>query len=135
MQGLFYKIAAGQIPSYKVAENEKYFAFLDIAPLKKGHTLVIPKDEVDYIFDLDNESYSGLMLFSKQVAIAIKKVIPCKRVSVQVIGLEVPHAHVHLIPIDGMSDCSFSNEKLKLSKEEFEVIAKKINEAFNKLNG
>lgn len=133
MPGIFSKIAAGEIPSYKVAENEKYYAFLDIAPLHHGHTLVIPKQEVDYIFDLDDKTYSGLMDFSKQVAIAIKKVIPCKRISMQVIGLEVPHAHVHLIPINSMRDCNFSNEKLQLSKEEFQEISKKISEAFLKL--
>jgi histidine triad (HIT) family protein len=129
MASIFTKIIKGEIPCYKVAENENYFAFLDISPLSKGHTLVIPKKEVDYIFDLDQDSYKGLMDFTRQVAITIKKVIPCKRISVQVIGLEVPHAHVHLIPINNMGDCNFSNPKLKLSKEEFEEIAKKISSA------
>lgn len=128
MSGIFTKIINGEIPCYKVAENDKYLAFLDIFPLTKGHTLIIPKKEVDYIFDLDPETYSGLMEFTKKVAIAIKKTIPCNRLSMQVIGLEVPHAHVHLIPINTMSDCNFSNPKLKLSKEEFEEIAKKINQ-------
>jgi histidine triad (HIT) family protein len=123
MPGIFSKIAAGEIPSYKVAENDRFLAFLDVFPLKKGHTLVIPKKEVDYIFDLDQETYSGLMDFSKQVALAIKKSVPCKKVSLQVVGLEVPHAHVHLIPINTMNDCNFSAEKLKFSKEEFETTA------------
>jgi histidine triad (HIT) family protein len=126
MASIFSKIVAGEIPCYKVAENDKYLAFLDVFPLKKGHTLVIPKQEVDYIFDLDAETYSGLMDFAKQVAEAVKKAVPCKRLSMQVIGLEVPHAHVHLIPINTMSDCNFANEKLKFSKEEFEETAKLI---------
>ena len=130
MSGIFTKIINGDIPCYKVAENEKYFAFLDISPLTKGHTLVVPKKETDYIFDLDTETYTGLMEFSREVALAIKKVIPCNRISVAVIGLEVPHAHVHLIPINSMSDCNFANQKLKLPKEEFEEIAKKISSAF-----
>lgn len=126
MSSIFTKIINGEIPCYKVAENERFIAFLDISPLTKGHTLVIPKKEVDYIFDLDSQTYLGLMEFSKDVAVAIKKVIPCKRISISVIGLEVPHAHVHLIPINSMNDCNFSNQKLKLSKEEFEEIARKI---------
>lgn len=126
MPSIFSKIIAGQIPCYKIAEDENYFAFLDISPLKKGHTLVVPKKEVDYLFDLDNETYLGLMAFCKRVAGAIKKSTNCNRVSVHVIGLEVPHAHVHLIPINNMNDCNFSNEKLKLSKEEFQEIAEKI---------
>ncbi|GIV27681.1 MAG: HIT family protein [Bacteroidia bacterium] len=126
MASIFSKIVNGEIPSYKVAENEHFLAFLDIFPLTKGHTLVIPKKEVDYIFDLDDETYLGLMDFSKKVAIAIKKTIPCNRLSMQVIGLEVPHAHVHLIPINSMSDCNFANPKLQLSKEEFETIAASI---------
>ena len=125
---IFTKIINGEIPCYKVAENDKYIAFLDIFPLTKGHTLVIPKKEVDYIFDLDSETYLGLMEFSKTISLAIKKVIPCNRISISVIGLEVPHAHVHLIPINSMSDCNFANQKLKLSKEEFEAIAKQISE-------
>jgi histidine triad (HIT) family protein len=131
MAGIFSKIISGQIPCYKIAEDDNYFAFLDAYPLKKGHTLVVPKKEVDYIFDLDNETYLGLMNFSKKISEAIKKSIPCNRISVHVIGLEVPHAHVHLIPINTMSDCDFKNEKLKLSKEEFEEIAKKISAQLN----
>ncbi|HWY11899.1 MAG TPA: HIT family protein [Bacteroidia bacterium] len=126
MSSIFTKIINGDIPCYKVAENDKYFAFLDIFPLTKGHTLIIPKKETDYIFDLDPETYIGLMEFSRKLALAIKKAVPCNRISVSVIGLEVPHAHVHLIPINSMSDCNFANQKLKLPKEEFEEIAKKI---------
>ncbi len=126
MSSIFSKIVEGQIPCHKVAEDESFLAFLNVFPLKKGHVLVIPKKETDYIFDLDSETYLGLMAFSKRVADAIKKSVSCKRVSVHVIGLEVPHAHVHLIPINSMSDCNFANEKLKFSKEEFEEIAKSI---------
>jgi len=126
MASIFSKIVSGELPSYKVAESENYLAFLDIYPLTKGHTLVIPKKEVDYLFDLDDKTYLGLMEFAKKVAIGIKKAIPCNRISMQVIGLEVPHAHIHLIPINSMADCNFSNPKLKLSKEEFEDIAQKI---------
>ena len=126
MASIFSKIVAGEIPCYKIAENDNYLAFLDVFPLRKGHTLVIPKKEVDYIFDLDNETYSGLMDFSKKVAAAVKKAVPCNRLSMQVIGLEVPHAHVHLIPINTMNDCDFKQEKLKFSKEEFEETAKLI---------
>lgn len=129
MPSIFSKIVSGAIPCYKVAENDEFLAFLDIFPLRKGHILVIPKKEVDYLFDLDNETYLGLMQFAKQVAVGVKKVIPCNRVGVAVIGLEVPHAHVHLIPINTENDMNFRNEKLKLSKEEFEEIAKKISEA------
>lgn len=126
MPSIFSKIIAGKIPCYKIAENDKYIAFLDVFPLKKGHTLVVPKQETDYIFDLDNDTYNGLMVFSKEIAEAIKKAIPCNRIALNVFGLEVPHAHVHLIPMNTMNDVSFSNEKLKLSKEEFEEIASKI---------
>jgi histidine triad (HIT) family protein len=126
MPSIFSKIISGDIPSYKVAEDESFVAFLDAFPLKKGHVLVVPKKEEDYIFDLDQANYTGLMLFSKRVAEAIKKSCECKRVSMHVIGLEVPHAHVHLIPINTMSDCDFRNEKLKLSKEEFVEISDKI---------
>lgn len=126
MPSVFTKIINGEIPAYKVAENENYLAFLDIFPLTKGHTLVVPKKEIDYIFDLDNETYLGLMDFAKKVAIGIKKTIPCNRISMQVIGLEVPHAHIHLIPINTMADCNFSQPKLQLSKEEFESIAAQI---------
>ena len=126
MASIFSKIIAGDIPCYKIAENDDFIAFLDVFPLKKGHTLVVPKEEVDYIFDLDEETYSGLMNFSKQVAVAIKQAVPCNRISVGVFGLEVPHAHVHLIPMNTMNDVNFANEKLKLSKEEFEQIAFEI---------
>ncbi|MEO6305707.1 MAG: HIT family protein [Bacteroidia bacterium] len=131
MSSIFSKIIAGQIPCYKIAEDENFFSFLDISPLTKGHALVIPKKEVDYIFDLDNKTYSGLMDFSKRVSLAIKRSIECNRISMQVIGLEVPHAHVHLIPIRTMNDCNFSNQKLKLTKEEFEEIAALIASNFN----
>ncbi len=126
MPSIFSKIVAGEIPCYKIAENDHYLALLDVFPLKKGHVLVIPKQEVDYIFDLDNDAYDGLMLFAKTVALALKQAIPCNRIAMSVIGLEVPHAHVHLIPMNTMNDVNFSNEKLKLSKEEFEEIAHKI---------
>lgn len=126
MPSVFSKIVAGEIPCYKIAENDNFLAFLDVFPLKKGHILVIPKKEVDYIFDLDSETYNGLMSFSKTVALALKQAIPCSRVAMSVIGLEVPHAHVHLIPMSTMNDVNFSNEKLKLTKEEFEEIAQKI---------
>ena len=126
MASIFSKIIAGQIPCYKIAENDHFIAFLDVFPLKKGHVLVVPKKEVDYIFDLDNETYLGLMAFSKEVALAMKKAIPCNRIALNVFGLEVPHAHVHLIPMNTMNDVNFTNEKLKLLKEEFEQIASEI---------
>jgi histidine triad (HIT) family protein len=126
MASIFSRIIAGDIPCYKIAENDNFIAFLDVFPLKKGHTLVVPKKEVDYIFDLDQETYSGLMNFSKQVAVAIKQAVPCNRISVGVFGLEVPHAHVHLVPMNTMNDVNFANEKLKLSKEEFEQMASEI---------
>ncbi len=126
MPSIFSRIIAGEIPCYKIAENEDYIAFLDVFPLKKGHTLVIPKKEVDYVFDLDDSTYLGLMEFAKQVAKALKQSIPCNRIGVSIIGLEVPHAHVHLIPINTMNDMNLANEKLKLSKEEFEQIASEI---------
>lgn len=129
MASIFSKIVKGEIPCYKIAEDEKYFAFLDINPLQKGHTLVIPKAETDYIFDLDDEIISGLIVFSKKVAKAIDKSVKCKRVAVAVLGLEVPHAHIHLIPMDDLSATDFSRPKLKLSKEEFESIAEKIRKA------
>jgi histidine triad (HIT) family protein len=131
MASIFSKIIEGDIPCYKIAEAEDYFAFLDINPLTKGHTLVIPKKETDYIFELDDDSYAGLMLFAKRVAIAIKKVIACERIGIAVIGLEVPHAHVHLVPINGMYDIDFSKPKLMLSEEEFIEIAASISAAYN----
>jgi len=126
MATIFSKIATGEIPSYKIAEDEHFFAFLDIHPLTKGHTLVIPKKEEDYIFRLDDETYQGLMLFAKKIAFAIEKAVPCKRVGMAVIGLEVPHAHVHLIPIQQENDMNFRNPKLELSPEEMNEIAASI---------
>lgn len=125
MASIFTRIIQGEIPCYKIAEDEAYFAFLDINPLSKGHTLVVPKQEVDYIFDLDADTYAGLMLFSQKVALAIGRAVPCLRVGVAVIGLEVPHAHVHLIPLQS-DTINFSDPKLKLDKEEFERIAAAI---------
>ena len=130
MASIFSRIVAGEIPCYKVAEDEKYFAFLDISPVAKGHTLVIPKHEVDYIFDLDDEEYAGLTAFAKKVAAAMKKVMPCKRIGVAVLGLEVPHTHIHLVPINKKSDMNFFKEKLSLPAEEMAEIAAKIAGAF-----
>lgn len=130
MSSIFSKIVEGQIPSYKIAEDDNYYAFLDINPLREGHTLVIPKVEVDYIFDLDDNVLMGLMAFSKRVAKAIEQVISCDRIGVTVIGLEVPHAHVHLIPINGMADMDFARPKLKLSKDQFVDIANQIADKF-----
>lgn len=129
MSSIFSKIVSGEIPSYKVCEDEKFLAFLDVNPLVKGHVLVIPKFEVDYIFDLNDELYSGLHLFAKKVAIGMKKAIKCERIGVTVIGLEVPHAHIHLIPINGINDMNFSNPKLKLSSKEFITTADIISKA------
>ena len=129
MATIFSKIVAGEIPSYKVAENDKFYAFLDINPLVKGHTLVIPKQEVDYIFDLSDEDLAKMQVFAKKVAAAIKSAFPCIKVGQAVIGLEVPHAHIHLIPIQKESDMLFSNPKLKLTAEEFKEIAEKISNA------
>jgi histidine triad (HIT) family protein len=123
---IFSKIIAGEIPSYKVAENLDFYAFLDINPLAKGHVLVVPKQEKEYIFDLDDKTLGDMMVFSKQVAKALKKAIPCKRVGITVIGLEVPHAHIHLIPITKESDIHFNNPKLSLSSDEFREIAAAI---------
>lgn len=129
MASIFTKIINGEIPSYKVAENDHYLAFLDIQPLVEGHVLVVPKKEVDYIFDLDDDTLSGLMKFAKSVAKKMDKVLECKRIGVTVIGLEVPHAHVHLIPINGVADMDFGQEKLSLESTEMEKIAKLIREA------
>lgn len=126
MGSLFSKIVAGQIPCYKVAENEKFLAFLDINPLAKGHTLVVPKQEIDYIFDIPENLYSEFWQFSKLVGLAIQKSIPCQRIGIAVLGLEVPHAHIHLIPINTVNDINFSRQKLKLSNNELEEIASKI---------
>ena len=128
MASIFTKIINGEIPSYKVAESENFYAFLDIFPLKKGHTLVVPKREIDYIFDIDDDLLSEYIVFAKKIAAAVKKAIPCERVGMSVIGLEVPHAHIHLIPLDDIGDMNFSNPKLKLSEEEFQDIAKRIAE-------
>ncbi len=131
MATIFTKIAKGEIPSYKIAEDENYYAFLDISPLKEGHTLVIPKNtENDYIFDLDDETYNGLVAFAKRVAKAIKKAIPCKRVGVAVLGMEVPHTHIHLVPLESEGDMLFNKEKLKLSDERMKEIAKAIADQF-----
>jgi len=124
---IFTKIIKGEIPSYKVAENEKFYAFLDINPNAKGHTLVVPKKEVNKLFDLDEETYNELMIFSRKIAIAIEKVVPCKRIGMSIIGLEVPHVHVHLIPLQAMEDIQFI-KKVKLQPKEFEAIAKSISE-------
>ncbi|NNE28874.1 MAG: HIT family protein [Saprospiraceae bacterium] len=129
MSSIFSKIVAGEIPCHKIAEDDHFLAFLDIFPLVKGHTLVIPKKEVDYIFDLDGDVLSGILNFSKPVAKAIESVIPCERIGVTVIGLEVPHAHVHLIPINSVGDMNFMKPKLKLEQEELTQIAEKIRTA------
>jgi histidine triad (HIT) family protein len=129
MSSIFTKIINGEIPCYKVAETEHYLAFLDIFPLVKGHVLVVPKKEVDYIFDLDDDTLSGLSLFAKKVAKAIKKEVSCVRIGVVVLGMEVPHAHIHLVPLQSESDIDFSRPKLKLSAEEMKEIAEKIRKA------
>lgn len=126
MSSVFSKIITGEIPAYKIAEDDNYLAFLDINPLAEGHTLVIPKKEVDYIFDIEDSSYQDLWLFAKKVAHAVGKAIPCERVGVAVLGLEVPHAHIHLIPINQVSDIDFSRPKLKFPEDEFRKTAEKI---------
>ena len=126
MPTIFSKIIAGEIPCYKIVESEKYLAFLDINPLAKGHTLVIPKQETDYIFNINDEELAGLHLFAKKIAKAIEKAVSCKRIGMAVIGLEVPHAHIHLIPINHVGDINFSNPKLSFSKSEMEQVAEKI---------
>jgi histidine triad (HIT) family protein len=131
MSSIFTKIINGEIPSYKVAEDENYYAFLDIFPLAKGHTLVVPKKEVDYIFNLDDETYKGLWAFAKKVAIGVEKAVPCERVGVAVLGLDVPHAHIHLLPLNNMEDFDFKKKKLKLEKEEFVEIATAISKAID----
>jgi len=130
MATIFSKIVAGEIPCYRIAENEQFLAFLDINPLHEGHTLVIPKREEDYIFNLGDEELAAMMVFAKKVALAVEKAVPCRRMGVAVIGLEVAHAHIHLVPINGIYDLEFSREKQKFSKEEFENTAEKIREAF-----
>ena len=129
MSSVFTKIVNGEIPCYKVAENEHFLAFLDITPLRRGHVLVIPKTEVDYIFDLEDDTLGNIFIFSKEVSAKIKKVFPCKKVGITVIGLEVPHAHIHLIPINSLADMNFTQEKLNLSTEEFIDIANQLQNA------
>lgn len=126
MATIFTRIIKGEIASYRIAEDDDYFAFLDIHPLAKGHTLVIPKKETDYLFDLDEETLAGMMVFARRIARGIDKSVPCKRVGVAVLGLEVPHAHIHLIPINDLGDINFARPKLKLTPQEFEEIAEKI---------
>ena len=130
MASIFSKIVAGEIPCHKIAETEDYLAFLDIMPLANGHTLVIPKKEIDYVFDIEDELYQGLFLFSKKVAKALKKTVPCKRIGVAVIGLEVPHAHIHLIPLNRMADINFERPKMKVTQEELKAVAEKIRAEF-----
>lgn len=132
MASIFSKIAAGEIPSYKVAEDENFYAFLDINPVAKGHTLVIPKKETDYIFDIEENEYAEYQKFARKVALAMKKVMPCVKIGVAVLGLEVPHAHIHLIPINKESDMNFFNEKLSLQAEEMQKIADSIRAEFEK---
>ena len=129
---IFSRIAAGEIPSYKCAESDKFYAFLDINPLVKGHTLVIPRKEVDYIFDLSDEEIAEFQVFAKKVAVALKAAFPCKKVAQVVLGLEVPHAHIHLIPMQSEADVDFRKEKLQLTEEEFKAIADKICKEFSK---
>lgn len=130
MATIFSRIINGEIPCYKIAENDRFFAFLDINPLSKGHTLVVPKHETDYIFNIEDEELGQMMVFAKQVAKAIEKAIPCKRIGVAVIGLEVPHAHIHLVPITCEGDLDFKKEHLKLTQEEFVDIQQRITSAF-----
>lgn len=126
MASIFTRIIKGEIPCYKVAEDDRYIAFLDVRPLKPGHTLVVPKEEVDYIFDLDEDTLAGMMLFARKVAVAMKEVIECRRIGVAVIGLEVPHAHIHLIPITRETDMLFTNPRVSPSPEENEALAREI---------
>lgn len=131
MASIFTRIVNGEIPAYKVAEDENYLAFLDISPVAKGHTLVIPKKEVDYLFDLEDDDYTGLQLFAKKVAVGLKKAIPCQKVGVLVLGLEVPHAHIHLIPMQSEADVLNFSKKKKFSPEEFKEIAESISKNIN----
>lgn len=126
MESIFSKIVRGEIPAYKIAENDKFLAFLDINPLAKAHTLVIPKRETDYIFDIQDDEFKDMWIFAKKIAIAIEKTVECKRIGIAVLGLEVPHAHIHLVPINGIYDIDFSKEKLRFSHEEFKEITKNI---------
>lgn len=132
MASIFTKIIQGEIPSYKIAEDEKYFAFLDINPLAKGHALVIPKKETDYLFDMTDEDLAGMMVFAKKIALAIEQVVPCKKVGVAVLGLEVPHAHIHLVPINTVYDIDFKQPKLSFTNEEFVALTAEIS---SKLKG
>lgn len=129
MATIFTRIIQGEIPSYKIAEDKDYYAFLDINPLAPGHVLVVPKKETDYIFDLEDELLAGMIVFSKKIAKAIGKAVPCKKVGIAVLGLEVPHAHIHLIPINDLGDINFGKPKLKFTEEEFKAVAKRIIEA------
>lgn len=131
METIFTKIIKGEIPCFKIAENDQFFAFLDVSPLTKGHTLVVPKLQNDYIFDLDDSTLANMIVFSKKIAKAIEKCIPCLRIGVAVIGLEVPHTHIHLVPLNQIGDLDFKKERVKISKEEMESIAIQISSAFN----
>lgn len=134
MASIFTRIVTGEIPSYRVAEDERFYAFLDISPVAKGHTLVIPKQEVDYIFDLDEDVLAGLVLFAKKVAIAIKEVVPCVKVGMTVLGLEVPHAHIHLIPLNNESDMTFGQPRnCEMTSEEMGQLAQVIAQAFDRI--
>jgi len=133
MAGIFARIASGEIPSYRVAENDKFFAFLDINPLAKGHTLVIPKQEVDYIFDIESEQYLELWQFAAKVAKAIKNIVPCIKIGIAVIGLEVPHAHIHLVPLNTMDDINFSRQKMQFPADEMKNLADGISKEFSLL--
>ena len=130
---IFDKIVSGEIPSYKVAETDEFLAFLDVFPLKEGHTLVIPKAAVDYIFDLEDNTLAELHIFAKKVAKAVESVVPCRRIGVAVIGLEVPHAHIHLVPLESVSDINFSSPKIKVPESRMTALASQVAEAFNKL--
>ena len=133
MPSIFSRIINGEIPAWKVAESERFLAFLDVNPLAKGHTLIVPKIETDYFFDLSDEEITSIMLFSKKVASAMRSTLPCLRIGMSVIGLEVPHAHIHLVPLNSMGDINFSNSRLNLSVEEMEAIAASIRSAYDKL--
>lgn len=135
MASVFTKIVKGQLPAYRVAEDDRFLAFLDINPLTKGHTLVIPKEEIDYIFDLPEELYRDLWLFARKVARAIEKVVECERIGIAVVGLEVPHAHIHLIPINSIADMNFAKPRVKMTDEEFKELAERINNAYIELYG
>lgn len=133
MSTIFSKIIKGEIPSYKIAENDKFYAFLDIRPMAKGHVLVIPKFEIDYLFDIEDEVLSEMIVYSKKIAKAIQKAVPCKRIGLMVIGMEVPHAHIHLIPINAEQDMNLSNPRLTLSEDEFQQITTSITSELEKI--